>query len=230
MDLLSGIGGSCASTDKVESVTRRDSSISLEDGAYKRHTPEPVKSLLSFDLGIFEEPRESPHYEHTLPAPSPASSPSVVAPMDVYLRCDESHGFRMLRLSGTALQQDKNTQLDDMSPAETSSWEFIHPAQIPNTPVLQPALSPKSAATPSADPCRPRGLKSIPSGSDMSGLALSVDSQPLSDDTEAYEEAIAEYKLASKRYRHASPRTSKRPRVYKDLPRRRGGKREAGDR
>ncbi|KAG8349976.1 hypothetical protein FVEN_g11808 [Fusarium venenatum] len=150
--------------------------------------------------------------------------------MDVYLRCDESHGFRMLRLSGTALQQDKNTQLDDMSPAETSSWEFIHPAQIPNTPVLQPALSPKSAATPSADPCRPRGLKSIPSGSDMSGLALSVDSQPLSDDTEAYEEAIAEYKLASKRYRHASPRTSKRPRVYKDLPRRRGGKREAGDR
>ncbi|OBS20489.1 hypothetical protein FPOA_06857 [Fusarium poae] len=228
MDLLSGVGGCCASTDKVESAARRDSSISLEDGAYKRHTPEPVKSPLSFDLGIFEEPRENRH-EPTLPAPSPTSSSSVVAPMDVYLRCDESHESRMMRLGGTVLQ-DKHTEPGDVSPAETSSWEFIRgPAHIPNTPVLQPALSPKSTGIPSAELCRPRGCKNISSGSDMSDLALSVDSQPMSDDTEAYEEAIAEYKLASKRYRHASPRSSKRPRVYKDLPRLRGGKREAED-
>jgi hypothetical protein len=37
MDLLSGVGGGCASTERVESVTRRDSSISLEDDAYKRY-------------------------------------------------------------------------------------------------------------------------------------------------------------------------------------------------
>jgi hypothetical protein len=122
--------------------------------------------------------------------------------MDVYLRCDESHESRMMRLGGTVLQ-DKHTEPGDVSPAETSSWEFIRgPAHIPNTPVLQPALSPKSTGIPSAELCRPRGCKNISSGSDMSDLALSVDSQPMSDDTEAYEEAIAEYKLASKRYRY----------------------------
>lgn len=36
MSLLSGIGGSCLETEKVTSETRRDSSISLEDDAYKR--------------------------------------------------------------------------------------------------------------------------------------------------------------------------------------------------
>ena len=39
MNLLSGIGGSCLETEKVTSETRRDSSISLEDDAYKRCVP-----------------------------------------------------------------------------------------------------------------------------------------------------------------------------------------------
>lgn len=39
MSLLSGIGGSCLETEKVTSETRRDSSISLEDDAYKRCVP-----------------------------------------------------------------------------------------------------------------------------------------------------------------------------------------------
>ncbi|QPC78258.1 hypothetical protein HYE68_009010 [Fusarium pseudograminearum] len=193
MDLLSGVGGCCSSTDKVKSVTRRDSSISLDDGAYKRNTPERVKSPLSFDLGVFDEPSL---HGPTLPAPSITSSPSVAAPMDVYLRCDESHESRMIRLSGTTLQQYKH-EIEDMSPAETCSWEFVS-AQIPNTPVLQPALNPK----PTANPSHARGHKNIMSGSDMSELALSVDSQPLGDDEERYEEAIAEYKAASKRYKY----------------------------
>ncbi|KAF5234144.1 hypothetical protein FAUST_7795 [Fusarium austroamericanum] len=219
MDLLSGVGGCCSSTDKVESLARRDSSISLDDGAYKRRTPEPVKSPLSFDLGIFDEPNL---HGPTLPTPSIASSPSVVAPMDVYLRCDESHESRMIRFSGTVLRQYKHTELEDISPAGTCSWEFVS-AQIPNTPVLQPALSPK----PTANPPHASGHKNIMSGSDMSELALSVDSQPLSDDMERYEEAIAEYKAASKRYKQIRSKVSKRPRVFKDRPRLRGEKRKA---
>ncbi|EKJ75791.1 hypothetical protein FPSE_03971 [Fusarium pseudograminearum CS3096] len=194
MDLLSGVGGCCSSTDKVESVASRDSSISLDDGAYKRYTPERVKSPFSFDLGIFDEPSL---HGPTLPTPSIASSPSVVAPMDVYLRCNESHESRMMRLSGTASQQYKHTELKDISPAGTCSWEFVS-AQIPNTPVLQPALTPK----PTANSSHTSGNKNIFSGSDMSELALSVDSQPMGDDTERYEEAIAEYKAASKRYKY----------------------------
>lgn len=167
----------------------------LEKGTnVDRRTPEPVKSPLSFDLGIFDEPSL---HGPTLPTPSIASSPSVVAPMDVYLRCDESHESRMIRFSGTVLQQYKHTELEDISPAGTCSWEFVS-AQIPNTPVLQPALSPK----PTAKPPHASGHKNIMSGSDMSELALSVDSQPLSDDMERYEEAIAEYKAASKRYKY----------------------------
>lgn len=36
MDPLYGVGGSCASTEQVRNVPRRDSSISLDDVAYKR--------------------------------------------------------------------------------------------------------------------------------------------------------------------------------------------------
>lgn len=36
MDPLYGVGGSCASTDQVRNGPRRDSSISLDDVAYKR--------------------------------------------------------------------------------------------------------------------------------------------------------------------------------------------------
>ncbi|KAM0297276.1 hypothetical protein ACHAPM_009809 [Fusarium culmorum] len=67
------------------------------------------------------------------------------------------------------------------------------------------------------------------SGSDMSELALSVDSQPLGDDTERYEEAIAEYKAASKRFKQIRSKVSKRPRIFKDRPRRRGEKRKADE-
>ncbi|RGP72414.1 hypothetical protein FLONG3_6810 [Fusarium longipes] len=209
MDLLSGVGGCCSSTERVESMTRRSSSISLEDGAYKGHTSEPVKSLLSsFDLRMFEEQRgSSPEYGCTLPAPSLASSPSVVAPMEVYLRCEESHKTRMMRVSETKSQQDKSTSEPvATSPAETCSWEFIdnptHSRDIPNIPSLQRALSPKSAIF---KPLRPAGNGEELSDSDISELAISVDSKPLSDNTEAYKEAVAEYKAASKRYKFVSP-------------------------
>ncbi|KAL4724666.1 hypothetical protein ACLX1H_008108 [Fusarium chlamydosporum] len=142
--------------------------------------------------------------------------------MDVYLRYDESHEYRMMKLSGTALQDGKQAfESRNMSP-ETSSWEFVDcPAigrETPNTPVLQPELSPKSAALPLAKSSRPKGNRDSLSDSDISELALSVDSQSESVDTETYKEAIAGYRAASKRSKNVDPKTStKRPRVYKDL-------------
>jgi hypothetical protein len=115
--------------------------------------------------------------------------------MDVYLRCDESHESRMMRLGSKISDQDNSTSgLENIS---TCSWEFIdvppHSQEMPNTPVLSPK--------PSAKPSHPRGNKIILSDSDMSELALSVDSQPLSDDTQTYKEAVAGYKAASKRFK-----------------------------
>jgi hypothetical protein len=210
MSLLSGIGGSCLETEKVRSETRRDSSISLEDDAYKRyvldlvlskranivcdrHIPGRVKSsLISFDLRIFDEPQGT----SCLPTPSPASSPSVVAPMDVYLRREDSHEYRMMRFSGTVLDQNTQTSEPGDMPPGSSSWEVVKDPACRRETLDTPALSPKST------PIQP--TKVPESDSDISELALSVDSQPLSDDTEAYKEAVAGYQLASKRSMYAS--------------------------
>ncbi|KAJ4021322.1 hypothetical protein NW752_004329 [Fusarium irregulare] len=196
MSLLSGIGGFCLETEKVTSETRRDSSISLEDDAYKRHVPERVKSsLVSFNLRIFDEPQGTSAELGCLPPPSLASSPSVVAPMDVYLRREDSHEFRMMRFSGCIPSQDKAASGPGIISSETSSWELVNEPQTLDTP----ALSPKSTPIRPTKVPHPKVINDSLLDSDVSELALSVDSQPLSDDTEAYKEAVAEYQLASKR-------------------------------
>jgi len=164
-----------------------------------RHTPECVNSsLVSFNLRIFDEPQGTSAEYGCLPTPSPASSPSVVAPMDVYLRHEDSHEYRMMRFSGCTPSQDKlASEPRDISP-ETSSWELVNEALYRRE---TPALSPKSTLI---RPTKVPENESM-SDSDVSELALSVDSQPLSDDTDAYKEAVAEYQLASKRSMCVSP-------------------------
>lgn len=153
-----------------------------------RHSPERVKSsLVAFNLRIFDEPQGTSAEYGCLPTPSPAPSPSVVAPMDVYLRREDSHEYRMLKFSGCIPSEEKLASGSrDRSPG-TSSWELIDEPETLDTP----ALSPKST------PVRPTKVPEL--DSEISELALSVDSQPLSDDTEAYKEAVTEYQLASKR-------------------------------
>jgi hypothetical protein len=162
------------------------------------HSPERVKSsLVSFNLRIFDEPQGIGAEYGCLPTPSPASSPSVVAPMDVYLRREDSHEYRMMRFSGCIPSEDKlASEARDIS-LETSSWELVQDSACGRETLDTPALSPKST------PIRPTKKDSL-SGSDVSELALSVDSQPLSDDIEAYKEAVAEYQLASKRSMYVS--------------------------
>ncbi|KAH7182470.1 uncharacterized protein B0J16DRAFT_373096 [Fusarium flagelliforme] len=222
MSLLSGIGGSCLETEKARSGTRRDSSISLEDDASKRHAPECVKSsLVSFNLRIFEDQGTSTEFG-CLPSPSPASSPSVVAPMDVYLRREDSHEYRMMRFSGCIPSQDKQAfEARDIS-LETSSWELVQDPACGRETLDTPALSPKST------PIRP--TKVLESDSDISELALSVDSQPLSDDTDAYKEAVAEYQLASKRSICGGDVASKRPRTCRGARKRPRGEKQKAER
>ncbi|RFN43566.1 hypothetical protein FIE12Z_12198 [Fusarium flagelliforme] len=199
MSLLSGIGGSCLETEKVPSGTRRDSSISLEDDDSKRHVPERVKSsLVSFNLRIFDEPQGISVEHGCFPPSSPASSPSVVAPMDVYLRREDSHEYRMMRFSGCIPSQDKLASEARNISLETSSWELVQDSACGRETLDTPALSSKST------PIRPTKKDSL-SDSDVSELALSVDSQPLIEDTDAYKEAVAEYQLASKRSMCVSP-------------------------
>ncbi|CAG7562696.1 unnamed protein product [Fusarium equiseti] len=218
MSLLSGIGGSCLETEKVRSGTRRDSSISLEDDASKRHSPERVKSsLVSFNLRMFDEPQGISAEYGCLPTPSPASSPSVVAPMDVYLRREDSHEYRMMRFSGCIPSQDKPVSGARDIPPETSSWELVGEPEMPDTP----ALSPKST------PVRPTKVPEL--NSEISELALSVDSQPLSDDTDAYKEAVAEYQLASKRSICGGDVASKRPRICIGTRKRSRGEKKRAD-
>ncbi|KAJ4114810.1 hypothetical protein NW768_011364 [Fusarium equiseti] len=221
MSLLSGIGGSCLETEEVRSGTRRDSSISLEDDACKRHVPERVKSsLISFNLRIFDEPQGTSAEYGCLPTPSPASSPSVVAPMDVYLRLEDSHEYRMMRFSGCIPNQVKLAPEPRDIPPGSSSWHFVEDPTCSQERPDTPTLSPKST------PIRPKTVNLL--DSDISELALSVDSQPLSDDTEAYKEAVAEYQLASKRSICDGDAASKRPRTCKDARKRsRGEKKKA---
>ncbi|KAM0342437.1 hypothetical protein ACHAPU_009624 [Fusarium lateritium] len=214
MDLLYGIGGSCTSTARGRNATRRDSSISLEDAAYKRCTPDPARSPLPpSELANFEESRDVT-LEHGvfLPEPSLGSSPSVVAPMEVYLRCDESHESRMVKLSGTVLDQDKQrSEPKDMSPSpETSSWEIVYnpsvlSQEVPGTPLLRTELSPKTTAVQSI---RTTDLKaktddsmSVCSDSDMSELSLPVALVPGSN---GCKDAVVEHQ-GTKRAKYVLP-------------------------
>ncbi|KAK2676690.1 hypothetical protein RAB80_008876 [Fusarium oxysporum f. sp. vasinfectum] len=79
MHLLSGVGGSCESTERLNNVPRRDSSISLEESAYKQDNPEPTRTpLVPLESQKIEDCHDpNPGHGCTLPIPSPSSSPSV---------------------------------------------------------------------------------------------------------------------------------------------------------
>ncbi|KAH7260804.1 uncharacterized protein BKA55DRAFT_686383 [Fusarium redolens] len=232
MHLLSGVGGSCEPTDRVNNVPRRDSSISLEESAYKRDNPDPSRNTLVPLESQKIEDRHEPSSEHgcTLPTPSLPSSPSVVAPMDAYLRCGESLEARLIRL-GAILSQDRQTSEPEnisLSP-EASSWDVVNTPQtldqkVPSTPLLQPTQGPKTTdlQPTTTDPdIEVIGRISVDSKS-VSDLLLSGASQTASDSTEDYKEAVIEYRNAAKRSRRKD-----RARIHKDLKKRSHKKREA---
>ncbi|KAM0487969.1 hypothetical protein ACHAP7_001787 [Fusarium lateritium] len=228
MDPLYGVGGSCASTEQVRNGPRRDSSISLDDAACKRYVPEPARSPpVPLELRRLGEPRERViEHECSLPVPSTRSSSSVVAPMEVYLQCDESHESRMMRLGGTMLEHGKQTsEPREISPSpETSSWEVVNcpttPGQeVPNTPVLQPALNSKAAdirSTKTADSkVEPEDILSVCSGSEMSELSLPVALRTGSGSTSVYKDAVAEYQSAKRSKRSTGKAPDMKTRIYK---------------
>ncbi|KAH7239334.1 hypothetical protein BKA59DRAFT_515610 [Fusarium tricinctum] len=230
MDPLYGVGGSCASTEQVRNGPRRDSSISLDDIAYKRCVSEPAKSPLApLKLQCLEEPRETTiGLECSLPVPSTgsSSSSSVITPMEVYLQCDESHGSRMMRLGCTILDQGKQTsEPREISPSpETCSWEIVNypippGQQLPSSPMLQPALNSKATdvrPTKTTDSkVEPEDLLSVCSDSEMSELSLPVALRAESDSTSVYKSAVAKYQ-AAKRSKSATGKTpDMKARIYK---------------
>ncbi|SPJ79248.1 uncharacterized protein FTOL_07639 [Fusarium torulosum] len=243
MDPLYGVGGSCASTEQVRNGPRRDSSISLDDVAYKRCVPGPARSPpVSLELECLGEPQESTiGHECSLPVPSTGISPSAVVPMEVYLQCDESHESRMMRLGGTILEQGKQTcEPRDISPLpETSSWEIVnYPTtlgqEVPSTPMLEPALNFKATSvrpTKTTDSkVEPEDLLSVCSDSEMSELSLPVALRAGSDSTSVYKDAVAKYQ-AAKRSKGATGKTpDMKARIYKGKRTRNFGKaKETGE-
>ncbi|KAJ4266033.1 hypothetical protein NW762_004006 [Fusarium torreyae] len=245
MDLLSGVGGSCPSTARVTNTPRRDSSISLEDSAYNRHTPDPtmvppydsvVKSIVNrAESPIFEEPQETSSEDGCplLPSePSRSSSPSVVAPMEVYLRHEESHELRMMRLGsvtpkGMLSQGKRKSEPKDIpSVPETSSWQIVdgpstldQQEKTPSTPVLQPAPSPRPTNS-TVDVAGPKveqeDTPSASSDSDVSELSLSTASHTGSGSIDGADAAI-EVQRAAKKSKRAVPKTvRKRVRVHRE--------------
>lgn len=135
--------------------------------------------------------------------------------MEVYLQCDESHGSRMMRLSGTILDQGKQTsEPREISPSpETSSWEIVNypmtpGQQVPSSPILQPALDSNATdirPTKTTDSkVEPEDLPSVCSDSEMSELSLPVALRAGSNSTSVYKSVVAEYQ-AAKRSKYALP-------------------------
>ncbi|KAF4963640.1 hypothetical protein FSARC_8345 [Fusarium sarcochroum] len=241
MDLLSGVGGSCPSTARVSNTPRRDSSISLEDSAYNRHTPDPtlmppydsIKSLVNrAESPIFEEPQEASSEDgcpHLPSEPSRPSSPSVVAPMEVYLRYEESHELRMLRFGSTTpkamLSQGKQTSEPKVvsSVPETSSWQIVdsprtldRQEKAPSTPVLQPALSPRPTGSPANianTNVEEEDTPSASSDSDVSELSLSTASHASSGSIDVADGVVGQWPLAKKTKRTVVKPVKKRARV-----------------
>ncbi|SCV45472.1 uncharacterized protein FFB14_08673 [Fusarium fujikuroi] len=206
--LLSGVGGSCESTERVNSVARRDSSISLEESAYTRDNPEPTRTPLVPLEGQKVEDCHDPDTEHgcTLPMPSPSSSPSVGTPIDVYLRCGESLEARLTRLDAILSQGRQTSEPENISLSpEVSSWDVVNTPQtlepkVPSTPVLQPTQLPKATdlQPKTTDPDVEVEDKISVDSKTMSDLLLSDASQMASDNTE-YKEALIEYRNSAKR-------------------------------
>ncbi|KAI8691900.1 hypothetical protein NCS56_00183600 [Fusarium sp. Ph1] len=178
MDPLCGIDGSRPSPPRSRKMARRDSSISLEEGPVpvERHTPQTHHSG---DKGVFDSAKPPlllirPHELQTpttirevspedgcplLPSePSLPSSPTVTAPMDVFLGYEDSH--EKMRAGGvTPVKAAAQVKQLSSEPATSSlgafSWqhpsddEDVDPSQsdearlrnhdtMPRTPVLQP--------------------------------------------------------------------------------------------
>ncbi|KAF4439189.1 hypothetical protein FACUT_4266 [Fusarium acutatum] len=207
--LLSGVGGSCESTERVNSVLRRDSSISLEESAYKRDNPEPSRNTLVPLESQKIEDGHDPNAGHgcTLPIPSPSSSPSVVAPIDVYLRCGGSLEARLIRLDAILSQSKQTSEPENISLSpEASSWDVVNTSQtfeqkVPSTPVLQPIQGPKTTdhQPTTTDPAIEVEHKISVDSKTVSDLLLSDALQAASDHTEEYKEALIEYRNSAKR-------------------------------
>ncbi|KAF4341772.1 hypothetical protein FBEOM_4283 [Fusarium beomiforme] len=210
MHLLSGVGGSCASTEKANNVSRRDSSISLEESAYKRDNPEPSRNTLAplESQHIKDQHEDNPEPGCTLPTPSLASSPSVAAPMDVYLRCGESFEARLMRLGAILDQGRQMSEPENISLSpEASSWEVVNTPQTlgpkaPSTPIIQPSLGPRATdiQPATADPDI-EVVDKLSVDSSMSDLLLPDASQTVSDRIEGLKQAANEYRTAAKQFR-----------------------------
>lgn len=227
MHLLAGVGGSCESTERLNNVPRRDSSISLEESAYKqyvdslvcrwgliivnRDNPEPARTpLVPLESQKIEDCHDpNPGHGCTLPIPSPSSSPSVVEPIDVYLQCGESLEARLIRL-GAILSQGRQTPEPEnisLSP-EASSWDVVNTPQtldrkVPSTPVLQPTQCPKATnlQPTTTDPDIEDVDRMSVDSKYVSDLLLSDVSHAASDSADSHKEAIIQYQNAPKRAR-----------------------------
>lgn len=227
MHLLSGVGGSCESTERLNNVPRRDSSISLEESAYKRYVAslvcwmrltamgrdnhDPSRNTLAPLESQKTEDCHDPNPGHgcTLPIPSPSSSPSVVEPIDVYLQCGESLEARLIRL-GAILSQGRQTPEPEnisLSP-EASSWDVVNTPQtldrkVPSTPVLQPTQCPKATnlQPTTTDPDIKDVDRMSVDSKYVSDLLLSDVSHAASDSADSHKEAIIQYQNAPKRAR-----------------------------
>ncbi|EMT71861.1 hypothetical protein FOC4_g10001451 [Fusarium odoratissimum] len=202
MHLLSGVGGSCESTERLNNVPRRDSSISLEESAYKRNTLAPLESQKIEDC---HDP--NPGHGCTLPIPSPSSSPSVVAPIDVYLQCGESLEARLIRLGAILSQGRQTSEPEDISLSpEASSWDVVNTPQtldrkVPSTPVLQPTQCPKATnlQPTTTDPDIEDVDRMSVDSKYVSDLLLSDASHVASDSADSHKEAIIQYQNAPRR-------------------------------
>ncbi|KAF4503752.1 hypothetical protein FAGAP_30 [Fusarium agapanthi] len=230
--LLSGVGGSCESTERVNGVPRRDSSISLEESAYERDNPDPSRNTLVPLESQKIQDRHDPNAGHgcTLPIPSPSSSPSVVAPIDVYLGCGESLEARLIRLDAILSQGRQTSEPENISLSlEASSSDIVKSPQtldqkIPSTPVLQPIQGLKATdhQPTTTDPDIEVVDKISVDSKTVSDLLLSDASQAASDHTEEYKEALIKYQNSAKR----SGRKD-RARIHKDPKKRSDKKRIA---
>ncbi|KAG4255395.1 hypothetical protein FPRO04_03927 [Fusarium proliferatum] len=205
--LLSGVGGSCESTERVNSVARRDSSISLEESAYTRGNPESTRTpLVPLESQKIEDCHD-PNAGHgcTLPVPSPSSSLSAGTPIDVYLRCGESLEARLIRLDAILSQGRQTSEPENISLSpEGSSWDVINTPQtlepkVPSTPVLQPTQRPEATdlQPTTTDPDVEVGDKISVDSKTVSDLLLSDASQMASDNTEC-KEALIKYRNSRK--------------------------------
>ncbi|RKK74389.1 hypothetical protein BFJ69_g8495 [Fusarium oxysporum] len=225
MHLLSGVGGSCKSTERLNNVPRRDSSISLEESAYKRDNPDPSRNTLApLESQKIEDCHDpNPGHGCTLPIPSPSSSLSVVAPIDVYLQYGKSLEARLIRLGAILSQGRQTSEPEDISLSpEASSWDVVNTPQtldrkVPSTPVLQPTQCPKATnfQPTTTDPDIEVVDRMSVDSKYVSDLLLSDASHAASDSADSHKEAIIQYQNAPKRARRED-----RARIHKNLKKR----------